>query len=435
MSNKVTSFILIVLCLLIVAPTITAQEPVEQIVAVVGRDPILASELAAQMQLVAIQNGIRPESERELLQLQQDILNQMVNEKLFLIEAQKDTVIRVSEEEVDQALEDHIAQIASQFETENEFLRQLRAEGMNLRSFKKKMRPEIKNQLLKQRLVSSKISNISISRQEVEEFYKIHKDSLPTQPQAVRLAHILITFQPSGHTVDSVRQMAEKVRTQAASGADFATLATRHSTGQVALTGGDIGFVSRDDVLPEFAKVAFNLSPGDISGVVQTELGFHIIKCEDVRGDKSRFRHILFELRPTPADSALSYRLVDSLVNEIEQDADFKELAKTYSADDDTRASGGVLGWFAVKDLPSAFQDALDSLQEIGDVYGPVRTEYGLHILKKLDWQEAKTFTIEEDYDKIKEMVRQSKTGEYIDEWLEQIRAKTYVEIRDINQG
>jgi peptidyl-prolyl cis-trans isomerase SurA len=419
--------------IVLAAPFIFAeQEPIESIVAIVGREPIMASELAAQIQMVAIQQGLRPETQEEIDRLKADILDQMISERLFLIQARKDTSIKVIPEEIEQAENEQIARIASQFDSEEAFLEQLSREGLTLRSFKKRLRPDIENQLLKQRLINQKLSRISISKQEVLEFYDKYKDSIPPQPEAVRLAHILITFQPSQTTEDSVRQAAEEIRQNAAAGADFATLAATYSEGPTALTGGDLGFISSDDVVPEFGRVAFNLSPGDISGPVRTQYGYHIIKCEEVQGRRARFRHILFEVNPTAQDSALSYLLVDSLTREIENGADFKELAKVYSADNDSRKQGGELGWFAIENLPPTFIEALDSMVNIDDIHSPVPSEFGLHILKKLDWQEGRVLTPETDFDKIRDMARQSKTGEFVDKWLKEIRENTYVEIRPV---
>jgi len=432
--KKSLYIILFILLAASLSPSVFAQkEPVERIVAVVGREPIMMSELAAQIQLMAIQRGIRPQNEEELKQMQQDILDQMISERLFLIEARQDTTIRVTSEDIDQALDQHIARIASQFENEDQFLSQLNSEGLTLRAFKKRLRPEIENQLLKQQLISSKLSKISISRQEVLDFYDKYKDSIPDQPEAVRLSHILIKFQPSGATEDSVRAEMEKIRENAASGADFATLAAKYSTGPSALSGGDLGYVSPGDVVQEFSRVAFNLAPGQISGVVRTQFGYHIIKCEEIEGKRAHLRHILMEVNPTHADSMLSYKLADSLLNEIRNGANFKEVAKVFSADDESRKQGGELGWFAVNDLPDGFKNALDSLKENGDIYGPVKTEYGLHIIERLDWKPGGTLNPEDNYDQIKEMAKQSKTGEFVDRWLDEIKEKTYVEIRDIN--
>jgi parvulin-like peptidyl-prolyl isomerase len=136
---------------------------------------------------------------------------------------------------------------------------------------------------------------------------------------------------------------------------------------------------------------------------------------------------------PSITDSILSYKLVDSLITELNNGADFKELAKIFSADDDSRRQGGELGWFAIADLPVAFKDAMSKMPEIGDIYGPVISEYGLHILKKLDWKENRVLNPTDDFDEIKEMARRIKTGEVVDRWLAEIKERTYVEIRELN--
>jgi len=409
-----------------------AGEPVEKIVAIIGNEPILTSELAAQIQMTAIQRGFKPQTKEEMEKFQQEVLDQMISERLFLAEAKKDTSIKVTPEEVEQTLDDHIKNVSGQFSSEDQFLEELAKEGLNLRTFKKRLRPEIENQLLKQKLIGQKLSSISVSRQEVFDFYGKYKDSIPDQPEAIRLAHILITFQPSGGTADSIRQLAETVRKNAAAGADFATLAATYSPQDVAVAGGDLGFISREDVVPEFGRVAFNLVPGEISGAVRTQFGYHIIKCEEISGAKTHLRHILFEVKPTGADSLLSYKLIDSLITEIRKGTDFRELAKVLSADNDTRKQGGELGWFAVADLPPEFIAALDSLKNAGDIYGPVKSQYGLHILKLLEHQEPREFSFETDYDRVKEMARQAKTGQFVDKWLAEVKQKTYIEIRPL---
>lgn len=423
-------FVVLILCG--INPEAEAGEPIEKIVAIVGSDLILASELAAQIQLMAIQRGIRPKDASELAQFQEQILNDLIAERLMLAEARKDTTIAVTDEQVEMGVEDHINTLVQQFASDQVFLEELAREGMTLRSFKKKLRPEIENQLLKQQLISKKLSSIAISNKQVYDFYEIYQDSIADQPEAVRLAHILITFQPSGKTEDSVRLVAETVRKNAAAGADFATLAITRSSGPGALSGGDLGFLSKDDVVPEFGRVAFNLEPGDISGVIRTLYGLHIIKCEGKRENQSHLRQILFEILPTAFDSSLSYNLVDSLLTVLKEGADFPELAKIFSADDDSRAQGGELGWFALTNLPAEFSESVGRLVNADDIDGPVHSEYGLHILKLLDRQEAREVTLEEDFDKIKEMARQEKTGEIVDLWLEDLKEKVYVETRPL---
>jgi peptidyl-prolyl cis-trans isomerase SurA len=420
------------LFLLVAAPvsSFAEREIIDQIVAVVGDRAILASELAGQIQLMTFQSGRQPKTDQELQQLKQDVLQKMVYDQLFLIAAQKDTSITVRSEEIDQALDDHIAGIAQSFESNEKFLEALAAEGLTIRELKKQYRSDIENQILKQRFIQKKVSTVSVSRHEVEEFYAQFKDSLPGQPEAVKLAHILIPIEPSPKVEDSVKALASELRQKVLDGADFAALSTQYSSIGAGANGGDLGYVSKDDVVEEFARAAFNLSVGDISGVIRTQFGYHIIKCEGQRGDRLKLRHILLSVLPTRQDTLQAVQLADSLLAEARQGADFQQLAKTFSTDNETRAQGGELGWFATAQLPSEFGSEISGWKTPGEYKGPIYSQYGLHILKLLDYQPAREFTLKEDYDKIKELARQEKTSQLIEKWVSEIKEKTYVEYR-----
>jgi peptidyl-prolyl cis-trans isomerase SurA len=145
MKSSVLFILILLFTAMLAAPGLNGAEPIERIVAIVGLEPIMASELAAQIQLYAVQTRVQPKNQQELDELQANILNQMINERLFLFEARKDTLIRVTDEEIDQALDEQIARIASQFDTEEAFLDQIALEGMTLREYKKRLRPEIEN--------------------------------------------------------------------------------------------------------------------------------------------------------------------------------------------------------------------------------------------------------------------------------------------------
>lgn len=429
--KKITYLLLLAGLLGVIAPATYAQrETVDRIVAVVGDKVILASELANQMQLAALQSGRRPKTEKEMVQLQKDVLEGMIQDQLFLIEAKKDTSITVRPEEVDQALDEHVAKISGNFESEDAFLQALADEGLTLRDLKKKYREDVENQLLKQRLIQQKLYEVSISKHEVEEFYNKHKDSIPAQPEGVKLAHILITVKPSQAVEDSVQALAADLRKQAIDGADFATLSSRYSGLGAGANGGELGYVSRTDVVPEFSRAAFALQPGDISGVIRTQFGYHVIKCEGKKEDRLKLRHILLPVIPSAADTARAYHLADSLLTELRAGADFPEMAKAFSDDDETRASGGELGWFATNQLPAEFAEAVAGWKTPGEYRGPVVSRFGLHILKLMDYQASKQYTLQDDFDQIKELARQAKTDEVVNAWINKVRDKTFIEYR-----
>ena len=421
----------LLLAALLVGGSAGAQrEVVDRIVAVVGDEVIVASELANQIQLIILQSGVRPNTEDELDRLQRDILDQMVSDRLFLLAAREDTSVAVRDEEIENAMEEQISRISQNFSTYDEFLAALADEGLTVRELKKRYRKDIENKLLKQRYIQKKLFTISVSRQEVVEFYNEFKDSIPDQPEAVRLAHILLTIQPSQRVEDSIKQVVTELRQRVLDGADLAVISSQHSTGGAGVNGGDLGYVSREDVVPEFARPAFNLDVGDISGVVRTQFGYHVIKCEGKRGDRLHLRHLLIEVPPQADDTLNTRHLADSLLEAVRAGEDFEQIAKVFSADDDTRAQGGELGWFASAQLPQEFADVVAGWNTPGEYRGPVESRFGLHILKLLDYQAQQKYDLENDFDRIRELARQDKTGRIVDEWIEDFKKTTYISYR-----
>ncbi len=416
---------------MLLAGAVLAQgEMIDKIVAVVGDEVILASELVSQLQLVSLQSGIRPRNQAELDSLQSDILEQMISDRLFLLAAREDTSIAVRPEEVDAALDEQVSRISQNFGSYDEFQAALTAEGLTVRELKKRYRNDIENQILKQRYIQKRLSTVSVSRQEVIEFYDNFRDSIPNQPEAVKLAHVLLEIQPSAGLEDSVREYVSELRQQILDGADFAVISSQYSTGGAGLNGGDLGYVSRADVVPEFARPAFNLAVGDISGVVRTRFGYHVIKCEGKKEDRLHLRHLLVEVKPAAEDTTRAYQLADSLLNAARAGEDFEQIAKAFSTDDETRAQGGELGWFATAQLPPEFADIVTGWTTPGEYRGPVATQYGLHLLKLLDYQAERKYTLEDDFDRIKELARQDKTGRLVDTWIAEFKKETYISYR-----
>ncbi len=422
------------LFLLLLCGSVSAErEMIDRIVAVIGDEVILASELASQMQLAAIQTGQRPQTEAEFEKLRDDILDQMISDRLFLIAAREDTSISVRPEEIERALDNQVERVSGNFESYEEFQAALASEGMTLRELRRKYRKDVENQLLKQRYIQRRLYSVSISRHEVEEFYNEFQDSIPKQPEAARLAHILLTITPSQAVEDSMRDVATELRQRIVEGADFATVSSQYSTPGAVTDGGNLGWISRDDVVPEFSRAAFNLDVGDISGVIRTQFGYHVIKCEGKRGEQLKLRHLLLTVTPTAEDSARVRAVADSLVQQLNDGADFEQLAKAHSDDNSTRAQGGLLGWFALRELPPAFQPVVAGWTEVGSIKGPIEAQQGLHILKLLDYQQEKALDLENDYDQIKEFARQDKTGRLVDEWIEELKETTYIDIRELD--
>ncbi len=402
-------------------------EVVERIAAIVGDRVILVSELANQLQLIMMQTGADADFDAD--EAAKEILNEMVNDELILSAARGDTLITAPPAEVQAAMDEHMASLIARFPSEEAFLEQLRREGWTKRGYEKRLRSQIKDQVLKQKIISQKLSQVTVSRQEVEEFYRENSDSLPEVPAQVRLAHILVSFDVSEKTEDSVRQLAEQAREIAVGENKKLSEVAEQFPGSI---GGRIGYVYREELVPEFARAAFSLQPGAISGPVRTDYGWHIIKSHNRVGDSVDVSQILFPVEPSAADSAQARLLVDSLYLEIRSGADFRELAKLHSDDDATRATGGEMEMMSAVNLRPEFVQPLNQI-EPGGITEPVVSARGFHILKLIERLPGHPLSLEEDYDIVKSMARQQKTALMVQEWVAELKEKVFVDIRDVD--
>ena len=313
---------------------VSAREVLDGIAATVDDRIILISEVESQLQILAMQSNLDLSDQAFADSLRREILSQMIDDKLVLIEADKDTTIEVSADEVEQALTEHINRIKSQFPSEEAFLAQLSAEGLTLKELRKRYKDEVNNQIFKERFLNKRLTGITISSGEVREFYRVYQDSLPKRPAGVHVAHILIAANPGQATKDSLYQYAGLILQKVKAGEDFALLAKNFSDDGTAGSGGDLGWFSRGDMVNEFEQAAFSMVPGEVSDIVETQFGYHIIKVTDKKQDQIRASHILVRFQPTEADIAGSKALADSLYQAILAGADFEALAREYSADE-----------------------------------------------------------------------------------------------------
>jgi len=421
--------LLVILSSIFMFAPVAGAEVLDRVVAVVDKEIILLSELEAQIQLYALQNRIEISDENVADSLRKVFLDRMIEDKVLLVEAERDTTINVTNKEVEDALDTQIKNIRSQFPSEEAFLGQLRAEGMTLNGLKEQYRDEVKKQLLKEKLIQKKLSKVLVSSGEVMNFYEANRDSLPEKPAGVKLAHILISTEPGQATVDSLYNYAQMIRKKAAEGEDFALLAKTYSEDPSAEQGGDLGWFARGEMVPEFEKAAFALQPGEISDVVRSQYGFHIIKVTGRKGDKVKTSHILIRLTPSETDLAKKLSLADSLYQMIQGGADFGQLAAEYSDDENTRNDGGELGWYAANDLLPEFARALANLN-IGQVSPPVASEFGYHLIKLEEQRPASKIDLKEDYNTLEEMARRAKVQKQLEQLLATVSAGLYIDKR-----
>jgi peptidyl-prolyl cis-trans isomerase SurA len=422
-------FIRAALIIVFFTPAWARAEVLDRIVGVVDNEIILMSELESQLQLYAIQSGTVISDTAVRDSLKREFLDRMIEDKVLLVQAERDTSINVTNKEVEDALSSQIQTIRAQFPSEDAFQDQLRAEGLTIKSLREQYRDEVKNQIMKDKLIQKRLALVRVSSGEVKRFYEANRDSLPEKPAGVRLAHILVGSQPGQATRDSLYQYASLIRQKAVDGEDFALLARNYSDDPSGAEGGDLGWFSRGEMVPEFEEAAYSLGVGQISDVVETQYGFHIIKCTGRKGDRVRASHVLIRVAPSDSDLAGRLSLADSLYQLARDGADFGELAREYSDDASSREKGGELGWYAADDLLPEFKEALSGM-DVGEITPPVASEFGYHIILLEEKRVSSPIDLTEDYDTLEEMARRDKTRKQLDEWLQQISAQLYIDKR-----
>lgn len=413
---------------LLITTGLFAQEVIDKIAAVVDNEVILKSEVDYQVNYVSAQRKLDPNDPA----LRKQILMGMIEEKLLYAEAELDS-ITVPETEVDRQLDNQINFFINQYGS-RERLEQVY--GMTIEKIKRELRDDVRKNLMAQMVQQKKFGELDVSRREVEEFYNSYQDSLGLIPEKFEIAHIFINPKASGKVKDEARQFAESLIDSIKNGADFAELAKKYSADPgSASSGGDLGYVKRGVFYPEFEAAAFALKVGEVSDVIESPVGFHIIELLDRRGESIHARHILIKIKSDDAADLKAIELLsairDSIVN---HDSTFAYYATKYSDDENSAKMGGVIGTFETSQLDKPLLDQVYKLKE-GEIGYPKRleidaTSYGFHIMKLVKRIPEHKPTIDTDYDELKKLAEYNKKQKLYKEWMEDLKKRIYWEIK-----
>ncbi|MBP1647070.1 MAG: surA [Bacteroidetes bacterium] len=420
------SSLLILLC---VACAFASAQPLDRVVAIVDNEVILESELNAQIQFLALNNRIDPKTPG----LKEEILQNMINEKLLVAKAIEDS-ITVSDEEVQQQLEAAIQQRIQQVGSE---ARLEELYGMPLSRIKREYRDEMRKNLLAQRLQQQRVGNATVGRFEVEEFYNTYKDSLPPVPDQLEMSRIFVTPKPSAKQKEEARAAMEHLVDSIKAGVDFGDLARRNSQDQgSAQQGGDLGFVRRGQFVSEFEAAVFSLGLGQVSNIIETAFGFHVVQLLERRGDAVHARHILLRIQRSENSDSSAIALLDSLRDRATKGESFAELAKKYSEDKESNLIGGLLPPVDLEQLEKDWSPSVTDLKD-GEISKPFRvssqapsgTNYGYQIVLLRKRTPAHRMTLEQDYHKIEAMALNFKRQKDYQAWITELRSKIFWQI------
>lgn len=407
-----------------------SQELLDGVLAIVGDEMILKSDVQNTAKYWAFQLGVDPlTQEKEYNKITQEILQNLVNDKILLVKAKEDT-ITVDDQQVDDALEkriqDLIRQLGSQEKLEAQF-------GSPIKKIKRDNREEVRKMLILEKLQNKKFGGVQVSRNEVQQFFETIQDSLPEKKPTVKLRHILLQIKPGQASRNLALERIRTIQERLKSGEPFEELAVKYSQDAgTASRGGNLGFVERGTLFQSFEDAAFQLEPGQVSEPVETPIGLHLIKLEEKRGDKILLKHILIPMEKGSNDEEETVQKLITIRNRILAGENFSSLAREASEDSVSKPLGGDLGWLPLEDLQiQAFKSAVDTLKK-GEMSMPFQTPFGYHLVMLEDEQSARKFTLDGDYEEFKNRAYQNKIQKLKEQWVRDLKKGIYIEIKDI---
>ena len=436
-NNKMAAFFAVLFSVLFMNST-KAQEAqvIDRVVAVVGQNIVLQSDIEAQYLQYRLQGGIKGDAKS----IRCEILEDLMFQKLMLNQAEMDS-ITVTDEQVNADVDRWI----------NYFILQLGSQD-NLEKYYKKTMPEIREELFRVRkdnmlveqVQQALLANVEVTPSEVKRYYnEMSKDSIPMINSKYEIAHLVknppITLEQKLEVKDKLYKMRKRIL----NGERFSTLALLYSEDPgSAKKGGELGFTGRGEFAPEFEAAAFNLRDGEISEVVETEFGFHIIQMIERRGDYVNVRHILLTVKVAPEALQEAYDELDSIAALINNDSiTFDEAVRRFS-DEKDRINGGVLvnpvsggTLFDASELDQQVAGVVNRMK-VGEISAPVpmKTEDNkdacrlIYLKKKTEPHKA---NLKEDYTVIRDLAMQKKREEIINNWIESKSGKAYIKVCD----
>jgi peptidyl-prolyl cis-trans isomerase SurA len=433
--QRINNFFLITI-LLISTHNLFAQPnpvPVDKIIAKVDNYIVLKSDLE-EIYMNYLQNGEKVDSNTKCRLLESLILN-----KLLVARADIDSVVVDSkqvEEELNRRMQYYISQFGSEQKIEEIY-------KTTISEFKNEVRPQIREQLLVQQMQRNITEKISMTPGEVKKFFNtIPRDSVPYFDTEAEVGQIVKKPTVAKAQKNEVRERLQKVRDRIIAGEDFAVLAKEFSEDYGSAADGGMlpGYMKRGDLAPEYEATIFKLKTGEVSNIVETEFGFHIIQLLDRKGNEFKSRHILMTPKSSGNDIEEAKHYLDSIRNLILNDSiSFEKAAKEYSDDKMTGANGGMMldangnTRISVNSLDPVVFFTIDTMS-VGKISEPLafRTEDGKEAVRIL-YYKSKTAphqaNLRDDYQKIYNAALAEKKNKAMNEWFEKNKKELFVEI------
>lgn len=434
---RITKKIQILICAIALPATCLAQDSIvlDKIVAVVGRSIIKLSDIENQHQQM-LNEGFMDNSDSRCA-----ILEEMLTQKMLIEQAYEDS-LEVTQPEIDKEIDKRIEALTDEIGSIEKLEKFY---GKTSLEIKTEWRSLVKDQLLANKMKQKLLSDVHVSPNEIRKFYnKIPADSLPMVNPEYEYAIITINPPVTLEQKQALRAKLEEIRERIIKGEKFSKLAALYSDDlSSAKIGGDLGYVSRADLVTEFAAAAFKLKEGEVSRVVESEYGFHIIELIDRKGEKINCRHILLMPKVNSMNLSDAKRKIDSISTTLTTDTlTFREAATKYSDDELTKNNSGLAfnpytgsSRFEGKHIePTIFYNLKDlkpgeySRPFINQNTGGRQVYSMVQLISKSDAHKA---SLTGDYQLIKDKATEEKRNKVFNEWIIEKQRVCYIKLDD----
>ena len=406
---------------------------IDEVVAVVGKNAIFKSDIDASVSELKMQGG--PTS----FSTSCYILKEKLFEQLLVHKAEVDSV-DVSDQEIDNAIDRRMNYMLMRLGGSDEDF--LKYYGKSVLQFKKEIRSTVADNILGQKVRGKITSGVTISPSEVENYFNsIPKDSLPVVPESYKIAQLVVKAKPNNYEKKRIEKKLNDIRNRIINGTDFGLMAGIHSDDPGSRQrDGDLGFLSRNQLVPEFSAVAFKLQPGEISEVIESPFGFHIIQVLEKKGNLIHSRHILKSPSIYESDMQIARNRADSISKVIQLGVDFNKLASDLSDDEPSKVNGGIVrnqqtggDYFEVEELDQNLYLKLQGMQNGDitkpDVFNMLDNSRAYRIIYLMDKLEFHVANPESDYDRIKSAALLKKQKDEVRKWINSHLNGTYIKL------
>lgn len=427
--------ILILLLVQLKAVSQPAPNVIDQVAAVIGNKIITHSDIEAEyLQYVA--NGNYGGNNVKCQVFEQLLMNQ-----LLVYHAIVDSV-EISEGQVEGEIDKRIAYFIEQFGSEEKMEEYYKKSIIEI---KEEFKPVIKEQMQAQMMQSKIVKNVASSPSDVKAFYNsIPKDSLPYVNAEIEYAEILLDIRISNEEKQSIKNRLAEFKQRVQKGEDFSTLAILYSQDPgSAKNGGELGFVPRGQLVSEFEVAAFKLKPGEMSDVVESKFGFHLIQMIERRGEQINVRHILLKPTISSADLLMEKNRADSIADAIRSNKiSFADAALKHSSDESTKSNGGKVvnresgnTRFETNQVDATVFFHLDKLKK-GEVSEATLTTtkegkqvYKIYLL--INRTQPHVANLTDDYQRLQTAALNQKQQKAMEEWVKRKRKSTFIQVSD----